>query len=125
MGAGKAPPSAEYMQQTLVWAPAGFETPEQLKSSFRFQMDTLLTDIHTARGQRFKLEDAYSRFAARAEALLGACTPARISSEEWDRIATVVLRQLEDAPQQPKFEAAAELSAFEAARQAAAYYAGK
>lgn len=123
VGAAKAPPSVEYMQQTLVWAAAGFETSEQLKTSFRFQMDTLLTDIAAARGHRFKLEHAYTLFAERAEALLGACTPARISAEERDRIATVVLQELRNAPQQPPFQAAAGLSTVETARQAAAYYA--
>lgn len=121
--AAKAPPSVEYMQRTLVWAPSGFGTSAELKSSFRFHMNTLVTDIDSARGHRFKLEHAYALFAERADALLGACTPARISPEESDRIATVVLQELRNAPQQPPFEAAAGLSTVETARQAAAYYA--
>ena len=122
-GTGEAQQPGMSLLERHEWAPCGTDTPEQLKASFSSQLNTLLADIQSARGKPSYLEDAYARFANTSQALLAFFTTSRIDDEVVSRIASVVLRRLDAAPQQPPYRATPGLSTLEAAKQAAAHYA--
>lgn len=99
---GSAGTAIGHVRSALDWAPCGFDTADKLKASFRSQLSILSTEIDTARGRPFAINAAYAAFAEKSQALLAACTPARMDAASVERIATVARQTLEGAPQPPR-----------------------